>query len=572
MFRTKNFKIIVLIVTLVLPGFLQLHAQVESDFFKDTSTSVIVKDLVLDYGVNNQDEQDDSPLLQQAIDEVSALGGGKIMLPYGTYYLMGIFLKDNVHLMIDSATTIVGAAPTGVIFSMGLARKGADALVTIRNVSIRGNGGRYTVDIRHGEVNEKLWFANCRNVDNFMIADFNIQDHYTKMSGVTLNTGWYEDQYVMARNGVVKNGDVVNAHVGYGLIQVQCCSHVLFKNLSGQGGVTLRMESGAVANSPEYILIDDVWGRKISSRYGSSAFIMGAHTKKNGYVNIKNVYTISSGSGGGIGKGYVTEAEAAAGLTPGYFSPDSEVDSVHAVFGYNAQVKWKNFDMVPCPIRHLISDDKTGDSVSHLAPSFAAMSHNDTAISLTNVTWEGFKYQSNLIVSKEDELKDCPPDVITASNTLFEVGHDSGSITIAVASNKEWTVEETENWLDCSPLTGILDDTLLIMYAANSSAEERTATVVLNGGDATETLTLVQAGIPVGIDPVVYPNPASDLIYLTTGVTSSYQIYNLVGSEVRSSGNISDHFEISLAGLENGVYFLKVESEKGNYVKPIIIR
>lgn len=569
--KRKSLRICAFVLTLLLVSLQAVYAQEESDFFQDTSTSTIVKDLVVDYGVNNQDTGDDSQKLQQAIDEVSALGGGRIILPAGTYYLMGIKLKDNVHLEIDSEATIVAFGPSGVIFGMGLSGKGTDALVTIRNVSIRGIGGSYTVDLRHGEVNEKLWFANCRNVDNFMIADFNILDHYTKMSGVTINLAEHEDQAFRARNGVVKNGDISNAHVGYGLIQVQLGYHILFKNLAGQGGVTLRLESGAVESAPPEMIIDQIYGRELSTRNGSSAFIMGSHTRKNGYVNLKNVYACSSGLAGSVGTGFVTPEEDSLGLTPGHFSPDCEIDSVHAVYGDSSQIKWKNFDMVPCPIRHKIADEQNEDGASYLAPSRSAMSVKDTAISVTNVTYEGFLYQK-AIVSPEDEVPDCPPDVLTVSSDLLELGFESGNTGVDVSSNKEWEVEISDQWVTCEPAVGSLDAPLEISFQENEAPGSRSATIRLTGGDASRTITLIQAAKPTGIEMNFHPNPARDIMYLTCEEKASYKIFSSDGKLVKSSESDNTSFELSLAGLHKGIYFLKVESDWGAIVEPIIIQ
>lgn len=416
----------------------------EADFFEDGLSAVdTTLNLVSDFGVNASDTLDDSENLQQAIDFATQFpNGGRIDIPAGTYFFSGIKMKNNVHLVIDSMATLVATAPTGVMFSFGLNRKGNDALVTIRSVSIRSNGRKYTVDLRKGAVNAKLWFANCRNVNNFMIEGFRILDHYTKMSGVTLNLAQEGDQAFMATNGVVKNGDIENAHVGYGLIQVQCAKHVLFRDLAGQGGVTLRMESGAVADSPDYIKIDSIWARNISTRYGSSAFIMGAHTKVNGYVNIDTVYGFSSGSVGSVGRGFVTQEEAAAGKTPGYFSPDCVIKNVHGVFGPQAQVKWKNLDMIPCELRYLIPEEKNGpDGESYICPSFGVFGWNDTAITnITNITGEGYVY-GKIIYTKEDEIADC--STVNVKNTLqgnVEIFPNPATDFVNVMATKEVTL------------------------------------------------------------------------------------------------------------------------------------
>ena len=46
---------------------------------------------------------------QNIIDECSALGGGKIILPKGEILLATIFLKSNVHIVLDKETRLLGS-------------------------------------------------------------------------------------------------------------------------------------------------------------------------------------------------------------------------------------------------------------------------------------------------------------------------------------------------------------------------------------------------------------------------------------------------------------------------------
>lgn len=58
----------------------------------------------------------------------------------------------------------------------------------------------------------------------------------------------------------------------------------------------------------------------------------------------------------------------------------------------------------------------------------------------------------------------------------------------------------------------------------------------------------------------VYPNPASDVLYLKNLplTTAYYSIFNVLGQEVASG---TTNGNISVAGLQKGVYFLQVKSE-----------
>lgn len=66
-----------------------------------------VRNLKTDYSLVDDDaKSNQSDTLQKAIDELSAMGGGRLMLPQGTYRFAQIRLKSNVHLLIDKGTVI----------------------------------------------------------------------------------------------------------------------------------------------------------------------------------------------------------------------------------------------------------------------------------------------------------------------------------------------------------------------------------------------------------------------------------------------------------------------------------
>jgi polygalacturonase len=51
----------------------------------------------------------DSPAINKAIAKAAANGGGTVLLPPGTYLCGSIHLQSNIHLVIDSGATILGA-------------------------------------------------------------------------------------------------------------------------------------------------------------------------------------------------------------------------------------------------------------------------------------------------------------------------------------------------------------------------------------------------------------------------------------------------------------------------------
>ena len=74
--------------------------------------------------------------LQKAIDEVSASGGGTVIVPPGTYLTGGIYLKDNVTLRLEKGATLLGS--TNKLDYAG--QKSVISAVDAKNVALEGEG------------------------------------------------------------------------------------------------------------------------------------------------------------------------------------------------------------------------------------------------------------------------------------------------------------------------------------------------------------------------------------------------------------------------------------------------
>ena len=73
-----------------------------------------VKNLESDYGLVDDDAKtNQSALLQKAINDVAAAGGGRLIIPKGTYRFAKVYLKSNVHLLIEKDTVIKPYWPEG---------------------------------------------------------------------------------------------------------------------------------------------------------------------------------------------------------------------------------------------------------------------------------------------------------------------------------------------------------------------------------------------------------------------------------------------------------------------------
>jgi polygalacturonase len=67
---------------------------------------------VRNYGAVGDGTNLDSPAIDRAVAAAAACGGGTVLVPAGTYLSGSIHLRSNIHLVIDSGATILGAPQT----------------------------------------------------------------------------------------------------------------------------------------------------------------------------------------------------------------------------------------------------------------------------------------------------------------------------------------------------------------------------------------------------------------------------------------------------------------------------
>lgn len=72
----------------------------------------------------------------------------------------------------------------------------------------------------------------------------------------------------------------------------------------------------------------------------------------------------------------------------------------------------------------------------------------------------------------------------------------------------------------------------------------------------------------------VYPNPASDVLYVEPAVDGWYrcQLLDMMGRVVVNAGKMEGRLEMNVSGLAPGVYMLRVENNKNQITKKVIVR
>lgn len=114
------------------------------------------------YGAKADGTTSSTAAIQKAIDNCSAAGGGIVLFAPGTYVTGALFLKDNVHLKIDSGVTLSGSQneadyPRQPSRIAGIEMTWLSALINIndaKNVKISGGG---TIDGNGKKWWDKYW-------------------------------------------------------------------------------------------------------------------------------------------------------------------------------------------------------------------------------------------------------------------------------------------------------------------------------------------------------------------------------------------------------------------------------
>ena len=111
---------------LLIMAMLVMTAVAEGAYEETMDSDGLTMNLKTDFGlVDDGAESNQSERLQKAIDEVSAKGGGRLIVPKGVYRFGGINLKSNVHLLVEKDTVIKPYWPKGtktIIFGLGTGR------------------------------------------------------------------------------------------------------------------------------------------------------------------------------------------------------------------------------------------------------------------------------------------------------------------------------------------------------------------------------------------------------------------------------------------------------------------
>lgn len=206
---------------------------------------------IVDYGAKNDTTVLSTQALQQAIDACSAAGGGRVVVPTGSYKIGSIVLRSDVHLYLEHGATLYGSTRLEDYRSMTTdyvslrTQTGTIQLIyadKVNNVVIDGQG---TIDGRGRGFKKLSW--NDEGITRPHLLRF-IQSTDVTVRGITLrNSGCWMQHYLACDRLRIEDVKVVNRNnYNNDALDLDGCHDVIVSRLitdSDDDGITLKSTS-----------------------------------------------------------------------------------------------------------------------------------------------------------------------------------------------------------------------------------------------------------------------------------------------------------------------------------------
>lgn len=541
----KNFKSSIPIIFLFLSGF--IYAQNPIDRVLPADSYFYNPTINTTNQMSFPNGNSSTTALQSMINNLSTSGGGVLNINAGTYTLEQIHMKTGVHIRVHP-DVVFKSAPRNALFRAGYASSFAE----VNNWSFQStNGEKFTFDFSNLQPNEDIRAFQLGNTTNFKLADFIVLDNFTKFNAVSSGAVGNETTQGSAKFasfGIIENLDIKKAHYGYGLIQCQVGQDILFRNLSGEGGVTLRFESGFSGLANRYLtdktpIINNVYGRNISCTNGAHAVMLSPHTITQGLADVRDVSGISCEAVVSVNFGFLSESKGQVdssgnpllGHSSGTFSEESVIANVSATYGVNAQVRAARLRYVPCALRSYINlDEKNPDDESYKSPSLAPVYY----LALED-------YVS--LDSPEGRFK-IVLDNVTHTGFSSEVRAD-GLITDGGENDFEGCdIDGTPIWIN---------------------GDDQNTTNPLQTSTMAEALNINDFIDEEGI--VIYQQENSKKLTIKSDFKGTLKIYNLLGQLIITEIKNTKEINIDMSNFSKNFYILHFETGTKKGVKKFLI-
>lgn len=584
----------------------------ESEFFTMTSTTDSV-----DLTPSGSENGSDNTAIKNLID--NAPTGGRIinLIPSGnkkTFYFLAVDIKSNIHIRVHKSVTLKTDRSTladnqnAIMFKAGFNQQA-------RNVSISSIGNendaseRFKVRLRQlvsfsrdanrsssprlsGEA-----FVEFSDVDNFKISNVRIYDNYSRLSSILFGLNSISSKKLndLPRNGVVKNIRTTQGHGGYGLTQVQAGIGILFKNLTGTGGITLRLETGAAAvilNSS--MTLNGIYARDIECIDGKNVVALTPHNAHQGCVDISDIKSRGCKFAFGAGKGFKDDKElklnsmnpdiratftnsqinnAKIGAKPGHvlisklnsefgtFS-NVKISDIKVWGGDKAQIKSKDYAFYTPAVKNiLVSKQFNLDSETKNAQSISAINYS------ADPETDRCKCLGDNSMSENERIKLNGCYKIRVVGGPF-LGRNAGLNVVKLKTgNSTFFMNNSSNPTDRIRLvTSVHEDRLSGNSGANACPTNSTQAQeeqLNNNLTFSSEYDLSKASL--------YPNPNSGEFNIRAKIGSKISLFNSFGVAIKVFEANEELTRVALKNVAMGVYFAHIQhNDKVKTIKVII--
>ena len=206
---------------------------------------------IVDYGAKNDTTVLSTTALQQAIDDCSKAGGGRVVVPTGNYKIGSIVLQSNVHLYLEQGATLYGSTnlkdyrPMKSDYVSLRTQTNTIQLFYADKVSHVTIDGEGTIDGRGRAFKKLSW--NDEGITRPHLIRF-IQSEDITVKNITLrNSGCWMQHYLACDRLKIEGIKVVNRNnYNNDALDLDGCHEVIVKNLlidSDDDGITLKSTS-----------------------------------------------------------------------------------------------------------------------------------------------------------------------------------------------------------------------------------------------------------------------------------------------------------------------------------------
>jgi len=249
--------------------------------------------LITSYGAVADGRTNNTPFIQKAIDEVSAMGGGQVVIPPGNFMTGTLFLKSGVDLHLEPGACLLGPnkvkeyLPTGSRPALIFAKGQRNISITGQGV-IDGQGQELMLDIfqrlRSGELKQdSLWLVKRPEVGRALVVLFQSCKE-VKVTGITLknSSNWVQDYLECDQVTIDRITVQSTAYWNNDGLDVTDCKNVKITNCfinAADDGICLK--SGNPDSFCDNIFIDSC-----TVRSSASGFKLGTGSA-GGFKNVK---------------------------------------------------------------------------------------------------------------------------------------------------------------------------------------------------------------------------------------------------------------------------------------------